>query len=262
MRRTAATPGASWGRPRPGSRRRTERSMAGVETGSWSARSVIDAPELVRSTVGDISAAAAGKACPASRVATSRATASPPPAESPATAIDVALRPWSARSQRQAARTSSTAAGNRCSGASRYSGNSTRIPLARPSRAASSPSLRTDPSSYPPPCRNSSTRPASAPGAVSQCAGTPPAVTSVHQHVVRYRMKAVPGDEGGAALRQRRRDLRRHRPPAGPRGRRSRPASPGSACRHLLRRGLLSDTAWIAPAAAARARRSRVTGGR
>ena len=71
------------------------------------------------------------------------------------------------------------AAGKGCSGASRYSGNSTRIPLARPSRAASSPSLRTDPSSKPPPCRNSSTRPVSVPGASSQWAGTPPAVTSV-----------------------------------------------------------------------------------
>ena len=71
------------------------------------------------------------------------------------------------------------AAGKGCSGASRYSGNSTRIPLARPSRAASSPSLRSDPSSYPPPCRNRSTRPASVPGAASQWAGTAPAVTSV-----------------------------------------------------------------------------------
>jgi hypothetical protein len=52
-------------------------------------------PELVRSAVGDIGAAAAGKASPASRRATSRATVSPPPAESPATAIDRALRAWS-----------------------------------------------------------------------------------------------------------------------------------------------------------------------
>ena len=58
-----------------------------------------------------------------------------------------ALRSWPARSQRHAARTSSMAAGKGCSGARRYSGNSTRIALARPSRAASSPSLRSDPSS-------------------------------------------------------------------------------------------------------------------
>jgi hypothetical protein len=77
--------------------------------------------EPARSTVGDISTAAAGSASPASRVATSRATASPPPAESPATARDAALRCWSARSQRHVARTSSIAAGNGCSGASRYS---------------------------------------------------------------------------------------------------------------------------------------------
>ena len=107
------------------------------------------------------------------------AAGAPPPAESPATARAVASRPWSARSQRQTARTSSRAAGNRCSGARRYSGNRTRIPLARPSRAASSPSLRSEPNWKPPPCRNRSTRPGSAPGAASQWAGTPPAVTSV-----------------------------------------------------------------------------------
>ncbi len=82
--------------------------MAGVEIGSRSARSVIEAPELVRSTVGDISTAAADKASPASRAATSRATASPPPAESPATASDRVLRCCPVRSQRHAARTSSS----------------------------------------------------------------------------------------------------------------------------------------------------------
>ena len=102
----------------------------------------------------------------------------------------------------------------------------------------------------------------SAPGAVSQWAGTPPAVTSLHQHVVRHRMKAVPGDEGGAALFQRLRDLAGTGLPAVPEG--------VDRVLHGLARhvgisfglGCLADSAWIAPAAAARARRSRVTGGR
>ena len=64
--------------------------------------------------------------------------------------------------------TSSMAAGNGWSGTRRYSGNSTRIPLARPSRAASSPWLRSDPSWKPPPCTNTSTWLGSMPGASSQ----------------------------------------------------------------------------------------------
>jgi hypothetical protein len=48
----------------------------------------------------------------------------------------------------------------------------------RPSRAASSPSRRSDPSSYPPPRRKSRTRPLSAPRAASQWAGPPRS----HQH--------------------------------------------------------------------------------
>ena len=110
--RTAATPAASRGQPRPGSRRRTDGAWRGWRTDpdrrarssrppSWSGPPSGTSVRRPRAT-----------ASPASRAATSRATASPPPAESPATAIDRALRPWSARSQRHAARTSSMAAGN------------------------------------------------------------------------------------------------------------------------------------------------------
>ena len=50
-------------------------------------------------------------------------------------------------------------------------------------------------------------RPGSAPGAASQLAGTRARGHLPDQHVVRHRMKTVPGDEGGAALFQRRRGL-------------------------------------------------------
>jgi hypothetical protein len=99
------------------------------------------------------------------------------------------------------------AAGKGCSGARRYSANRTRIPLARPSRAASSPSLRSDPSSKPPPCRNRSTRPVPVPRGGQPVGGHPAGGHLPDQHVVRHRMKAVSGGESGAALFQRRRGL-------------------------------------------------------
>jgi hypothetical protein len=71
------------------------------------------------------------------------------------------------------------AAGKGCSGARRYSGNSTRIPLARPSRAASSPSLRSDGELVTSAVQEQEHPADVGPGAVSQWAGTPPAVTSV-----------------------------------------------------------------------------------
>ena len=141
-------------------------------------------PELVESTVGDIGAAAAGKASPASRRATSRATVSPPPAASPATAIDRALRSWSVRSQRHAARTSSMAAGKGCSGARRYSGNAPAfrwpVPAGRPARRRCEASRARD-------LRRAgrwSTQPVSVPGASSQWAGTPASGHLPHQDVV------------------------------------------------------------------------------
>jgi hypothetical protein len=71
------------------------------------------------------------------------------------------------------------AAGKGCSGARRYSGSSTRIALARPSRAASSPSLRSDPSSKPSAMQEQEHPAGVRSRAASQWAGTPPAVTSL-----------------------------------------------------------------------------------
>jgi hypothetical protein len=149
---------------------------------------------------------AAGKASPASRRATSRATVSPPPAESPATAIDRAPGSWSARSQRHAARTSSMAAEKGCSGARRYSGTVPAfrwpVPAGRPARrrceASRARNLRR--------AGRWSTRPVSVPGASNQWAGTPPAVTSVTR-TSSGTDEGGPRGEGGTALLERRRGL-------------------------------------------------------
>jgi hypothetical protein len=114
----------------------------------------------------------------ASRVATSREAASPPPAEPPATAIELALRPWPVRSRRHAAKTSSMAAGRDARGQTVLREQHPH-PAGPSQPGARSPSLRTDASSKPPPCRNSNTRPASVAGAARQWARTPPAVTSL-----------------------------------------------------------------------------------
>ncbi len=75
--------------------------------------------------------AAAGSGSRASRMATSAATVRPPPAESPAMAMRPAAIFLSSTSQRYAATASSTAAGNACSGASRYSGSRQAMPADR-----------------------------------------------------------------------------------------------------------------------------------
>ncbi len=78
----------------------------------------IDAPVPSISTQGEMATAAAGMGKPASRAATSIATVKPPPAESPAIAIEPGAIPWLS-SARYPDTASSTAAGNGFSGASR-----------------------------------------------------------------------------------------------------------------------------------------------
>ena len=70
------------------------RSAAPLTIGSTSARLMTDSPVPSMSTHGEIGTAAAGSGSPASRRATSVATVSPPPAESPAIRIRAGSIPW------------------------------------------------------------------------------------------------------------------------------------------------------------------------
>jgi hypothetical protein len=142
----------------------------------------------------------------ASRVATSREAAGPPPAEPPATAIELALRPWPVRSQRHAAKTSSMAAGKGCSGPDGTQGTAPGsrwpVPAGRPARRHCGPTR----------ARNLRCAGTGIPGRRRypgrQANGRAPRPRSPplpprHQD----RMKAARGSEGGTALCQRRRGL-------------------------------------------------------
>ena len=104
-------------------------------------------PATVSREDGDISAAAAGNASPASRVATSRAMASPPARRVAGHRDGSCVQALAGAEPAPCGEDVVDRGREGCSGARRYSGNSTRIPLARPSRAASSPSLPSDPNS-------------------------------------------------------------------------------------------------------------------
>ena len=167
------------GRPRPGSRRPAAEQLPGSRSDrrrrgrSWTHPNSSD----------PLSATAARRGCGTPRrrrgwPREAQPRGPPPASRRPPRAMRAGA---SVRSQRHTASTSSMAAGNGCSGASRYSTNSTRIPAPAQARrqlavAAKRPEL------YPPPCRKRSARPTSTPGASSQCAGTPAASTRSRPH--------------------------------------------------------------------------------
>src|SRR5678815_3329497 len=100
--------------------------------------------DIVRSVQGDTSHAQPGSSSLASRNTLFSTTASPPPALSPPTAICLAAVPC-LRRKRQAVKASSIAAGNGCSGASRYPTANVLILADRPASVTMRRWLRRDP---------------------------------------------------------------------------------------------------------------------